>query len=72
MKLTRDERRTLRTRKHLHYTGATVSASTCPRCPAWRDAAAKVTGAWPVWFPTQPPRTFLSCPTCSLLWDVRT
>jgi hypothetical protein len=66
------ERRELGNRTHTHHdTDRSVSLLACPSCPAWRDAGYKVLGKVPAWYPSDPPRSFLQCPGCALVWDVR-
>jgi len=70
---TREERATVARRTHTHHgTDRPVPANECPRCPRWRDAAAKLMGKHPQWYPSRPPRILLQCQVCGLVWDTRT
>jgi uncharacterized C2H2 Zn-finger protein len=71
MLTTKEDRRRLRRMKHEHDNGGTVSVLECPRCPRYLDAASKVLGRFPTWYPSQPSKRFLQCPRCELVWEAR-
>lgn len=68
---TKEDRRALKRRRQEHESGAKVSMLDCPRCPRVADIARKVTGTFPTWYPSSPPRVFLYCASCHLIWDTR-
>ena len=71
MVLNRNERRRLKRRTQEHTNGKRISMLECPRCPGYADAARKVVGSYPLWYPSKPEKIFVQCPGCDLLWDTR-